>query len=461
MSGAAGRDDVVPAAPRLPGLLVGLGVLVLALHLVAPTLAPPALWGTRTWVGIPLGARLLLVVVAVGALLTPRPFDAPLRRATLSRGARVAGLLAGGVLLAALGSRTLWGNAEIAANAATRGDVSLKHALASTLAAGLAGVLSWFTESPRVGGHALSALSVASGVAYLAGAAALGRAAFPGDRVKARLVLGVLATAGLVQQFFGVVETYAPATAAQLWTLVLLVRTASDDERVALRSPIPLLAAAAVTTALFVATVFVWPAVLLVAFRRRAAFARRSRALGGALAVAVPLLVAAWAVHAWGRGDWEAMAGRFGGHDANPWVPLDKPPGAIKVHFTLVSIGHLLARLDAALLFVPAWPLLAMAAVEARGPADPGDDALGPLGRNALLLAGAGALSFFVLVHPDMGPTRDWMQTATGALAPYAAVTILALRSLTTRWAVALGVPCLVLSAAHTLPWVIVNAGLS
>ena len=390
-------------------------VVVLALLWIAPVTVEPALWGASSWRGVPAAWRPLLVAVGLSLALLPETerLGGVLRARPLSRSAVVALVLAAMAAFWLLQTQVHWANAEIAAKAIGRGEVDLKHTLATTLAVGVS--QGWRAVGGKyMGADALRIVSVLAGGLYLLGSVALGRALFPSSRVKARCTTALLVTAGLLQQFFGVVETYPLSLPAQLWVLVLIARAYDTEGSATRRSCALLLLAASVSTGVFVATVFLWPAVLLTVARRG-----RLRPIGPQVAaVLVPLLIAVLAFRFWGR-TLEGMSRSFGGVDRNPWVPVNAEDGnARTTHFLLFSLEHAAARANAAFLAAPAWIPLALVACI------PGQSAESVESRSqlrvALLLAALGSLSYAFLINPDGGPVTEWMETTTGLLVPFA-----------------------------------------
>ncbi len=426
---------------------------VLLLHWIAPLFAEPSLWGASTWRGVPSGWRTLFVVVGATLiyLAGARSVDRLFFRPAFSRRAVCVALAALTIAFWFLRSEVHWANFTLIVKNTARPIITLKHPL-STAAAGVLQRLFAFFKGDFAGIEAIAVSSIASGVAFLLGAHVLGRELFPESRVKARVCLLILGTAGYAQEFFGVIEGYTPALATQIWTLALLVRflrLEPEDGRPP--SPAPMLLACSISTATFVATIFLWPAVLLAILWRRA-----WRPLLPSIAAAIlPLVAGGVLTQTWGRTK-VSFAQRFGSQ-GGAFVPLRIEKGSGE-HFSLLSLGHLDARLNAALLVAPVCFALVLAALLPwRSLA--GEDALARRWTACLGLAGLSALSYVVLVHPDMGAAQDWMQNANGYPAILTLLVLLALRGRSDEAAARIGTACVGVALLHLVPWVLVNAG--
>ena len=443
---------------RLRDLWIPGALAILALHWLAPLALAPDWWGVATWRGIPGEWRVLLFVVTA-SLLTERGaarFAHLLERPRLSRGGLAAAIVLAGVLFGLLATEVHWGNAEIVVKAAVRPTVVVKHPLSSAFLGLVEEVLA------RVTGEAQPLLSVGlvsvmSGCAFVWGAVVLAHELFPDSLPRARVAIGLLCTAGWMQEFFAALESYPMSTAGQVWTLALLVRLlrpARDGSEPP--PPVPLLFAASLTTSIFIATVFLWPAVLLAILLRRA-WRPRLRSL---LAVAAPPVVAVLCHRQWGRqAELDKIDVAFGGLDSNPWVPLTRNPEDIATHFTFFSYDHLAGRSNLISLVAPAFFLLLLLLL-ARRETPPQDADRRRLTR-VLAFGALSAASMLVMVHPDMGPVLDWMQTNTGVVLPYVFLVFLVLDRTEDRRVGRVGVGCIALSVAHTLPWVLSNAGVT
>ncbi len=438
------------------------GLVVLALHWIAPLGVPPDGWGVSSWRALPAAWRPLLVLVGLTLLVGPGRLrcEGWFARPRLSRAALLCWLVLLGCLFWWLRTEVHWGNYGIVANGASRGSVGLKHALASALAAGGATGLQAFTGGYH-GDDAWAALSVLAGCLYVWGAAALGHAAFPHSLVKARVVAALACSAGFMAEFFGVVESYPLALSAQVWTVALLVRFMTRERAggsARADGGLPLLFMCSTSTAVFVATVYLWPAVI-VGWISAGGWRWEGRRLAAQLsAIAAPLVAAGALVVLFGR-NWKRLAAAMGGTDGSMWVPLSTSDDP-RVHFAMISWEHVVARLELMTLVAPAWLPLLLVCVWPRGalrPATERPDVPRAVLR-CLALAAVSAAGFVVLVNPDMGPVLDWMQTGTGVLPIFLLVLVGALTRVDERDAARMGVACVGLSLLHTVPWVLANA---
>ncbi|MEO0652819.1 MAG: hypothetical protein AAFZ65_19250, partial [Planctomycetota bacterium] len=249
----AAPDGPREAAWYAPWRWVGIGVLLACW--VIPTTLDPAWWGLSGWREVPPAWRVLLVVVPASCLLAPERLGLLrlLRRPPLPLALTIA-LLA--LALAAfwwLRSTIFWANGEVIAKLVARHQVDLKHILTTTIAVVFARALDWVQgAAPSHGILGAAWTSSLGGVAYLAGAAALGRVAYPESRLRSRSLTLIVGSAGILQHFCAVVETYPLSLPAQLWALVALVAVYRGDAR----APRPrLLLATSASSAVFIATV--------------------------------------------------------------------------------------------------------------------------------------------------------------------------------------------------------------
>lgn len=447
-------------AARSVGFVAAATGVVLLLHLAAPVLVAPRFWGLRTWEGVPFGVRALLFVIGASLLLPSRSraFDALWHRPRASRKACIVALAIAAVFLFVLRTKVQWGNPDIAIEDAFKLRVTLKHTLATALSAVLRLLLG--AQSAR---EAVALASVLSGVLYFWGSFAFGAALFPTSRVKARVVALSLATAGLSQQFFGVIESYPLSAATQVWVLTCIARLARPKAEGGSDSATPAVLAQSVAASTFVATLFLGPATLIAILRERSRGILRpiSKLWLPLLAAVVPIGAALGLIHLLGvlgiGYRWPILIETFGGH-GSAFVPLVWH-GEETGYFSLLSWDHLACRANAVFLSVPAWlsALAAVASVEPEQPADP----VARRGLLPLLLGALGSLSYLVLINPDLGPTIDWMETAAGAIAPFAFLLAAALLRASDATAARLGTLFVSLSVLHTLPWVLANAGLT
>jgi len=435
---------------------------VLATLWIAPITVEPTLWGAGSWRGVSPSWRPLLVMFGLSlALLPSAVWLGRLPRVQRMPGWALFAIVA--IVMAAFWwakSEVHWANAVIIAKAAGRGEVDLKHTLATTLAAGF--VAAWKLAGETLKGEdGLGLVSVLAGGLFLSGSVALGRALFPASLVKARATTMLLVTTGLVQQFCGVAETYPLSLPAQLWVLVLIARAfdpeqadvPSDSGAPARHSCVMLLFAASVSTGVFVATIFLWPPVLLTVFWRGTI----RPVLVQLIAIAIPIAAAVISFRTWGR-NLEGMLRYSGGMDENYWVPIRPEDGSARTtHFLMFSIEHLYARVNAAFLAAPAWIPLGLVGLVARrsGSTDTQRTRL----HLTFLLAALGSLSYAILINPDGGPVTEWMETTTGLLVPFACLVFFVLDRVSEVRATTLAVACGGISLMHAVPWILSNAG--
>lgn len=442
---------------------VAVGVLLL-LQFASPAFAAPRFWGLRTWEGIPFGWRACLLVFGF-SLLTPAAvavFDGLWRVERRRRAIRILALVLLPLLFMLLRSDVMWGNPDIASRDAANGRLTLKHPLATAVSAAIFWVFGrgdiYFAKT------AVALNSALAGALYVWGAFEFGAAVFPRSLVKSRVIAMTLATAGLMQQFFGVVESYALSTVAQIWVLVFIARLARAKEDGGCDSPTPALLALGLSVATFIATIFLAPATLLAIFRKRArgVVPPLRRVWVPVAAALAPIAVVAAILHLLGITGvgyrWRPLLETFGGADGSAWVPLSLDAKS-NAFFSLFSREHLAARMNLAFLVAPAW-LPLVAGIASLAPEKPFASAVQRL-MVPLALAALGALSFFFLVHPDLGPTIDWMQTMEGTIAPLAFLLVCALARTSEATASRIGTLVVGSSLIHTLPWVMANAGLT
>lgn len=425
---------------------------MLVCSLIGPASLQPHMWGSQGWYGLEYGTRAALFVT--GVALCSRGFGGALDRlwhiAPLPRTISIPALIAFAGLLWIARTEVFWGNPDIAAEDAIRGRVNLKHPLSASLLALVS------AAGARLGGYptgpnAVRWVSVASGAVFALGAAALGRALFPESRVKSRVVCGVFLSSTIVQQFCGVIETYPAATAMQMWTLAAIAHGSRTDEPSAMRWSITALVLAGFNAGFFIATIFLAPAAVLVFLMNLRKRGRSSAALvAGACAFLIAPAIAFVAVATRGY-SWRLMLASFGGVDGTAWVQLSEGARPHQ-HFTLLSLHHASARWNASIFAAPMWPAAAAAVLSSRS-----HDARPPW-LPALGLAALSALSFFVLIHPDLGPASDWMQTATGVVAPFALLVAWGLSKADDGDAARWGTAAVGASTLITIPTILMNA---
>ena len=345
------------------------------------------------------------------------------------------------------------GNPSIAAEDAFRGRVNLKHTLAAAASA-LVSFVGDRTVGWPTGPAAVRVVSLASGIVGILGAFALGRALFRESPVKARVVAWTILTQGLTQQFFGTVENYAFGTAAP----DLDARVARSPRAPARgrRTDSPVAPARRQRGHRRICGPRVSMAFDIVGNLPRAGpRAPRPKKLAAAAAAAlVPVAIAAVCLATLGY-TWRLMLVSFGGMDGTPWVPLAEGTQP-KAFFTLFSWDHAAARANAATLAVPAiWgssPACSSGATAA--PPIPLLRAYSQLWAWPRSPRSASSSS----VHPDLGPSLDWMQTSMGTLAPLVFLMMVVLGRVSDATAARLGTVWVALSALHTFPWVLANS---
>jgi hypothetical protein len=260
--------------------------------------------------------------------------------------------------------------------------------------------------------------------------------------------------------FFGVVETYPAAVPAQVWTLawmVRLVRAGPRQDGARGRAALMALFCFSLGVGIFAAVLVLGPALLAAIVVRRPA----RLDLAYVVVPALPIVIAAVLFLALGRDPSSALS-HMGGADGRTWVPLSAADVTRNFHFELLSLEHLDARLEVLSLCAPAWlPLLLVGLLGGGGSSGA---AAGRRRSDALLtallgLAAAASASYATLVNPDMGPPMEWMQSACGVVAPYVFLAWFALSRAPERAAGRIGTALVALSVAHTLPWVLGNAG--
>lgn len=409
------------------------------------------MWGSQGWYGFEYGTRAALFVI--GVALCSRSFGGAFDRfwgaAPMPRFIVIPALIVLAGLLWGARTEVPWGNPDIAAEDAVRGRVNLKHPLSASLLALVS------ATGARLGGYptgpdAVRWVSVASGVAFVLGGAVLGRALFPESRVKSRIVCALFLSSTIIQQFCGVIETYPAATACQMWTLAAIVRGSRTEEPSAMRWSLAALALAGSNAGFFVATVFLAPAaalVFLMNLRKRGI--SWAPIAAGVLAFLVAPAIALLAVATRGY-TWRLMLSSFGGIDGSAWVQLSETARPHQ-HFTLLSLHHASARWNASIFAAPMWPAAAAAVLAWRPKSPP------PAWLPALGLAALSALSFFVLIHPDLGPSSDWMQTATGVVAPFALLVAWGLSRTDDEGAARFGTAAVCASMIITIPTILTN----
>lgn len=443
-------------ANRFPRLLLWAALGIVLLHFAAPVFVTPTLWGVRSWSALPFGARALLVVVCASLMTAgaAAKFDSFWNLPSRNRWIFSFGVAAALSLFILFRSQEVYGNPDIAVDDARRGRLTLKHPMAGIWSAAVVRVFN-IIDRKTDPLDAVAVASALSGILYILGAFVFARTVFPASESRRRVLAFILVTMGAMQQFFGVIENYGFGFAMQMWALVGIVKLARPASEGGWNSPVKPAFLSAMSTTGFVATVFLWPATLFAMFleRKRGVLSSWGKVVSAAFCALIPMVVSAallqWFAATQRGYGWRALIASFGGMDGSAWVPLTIPEGH-RAFFTLFSLEHLYARLNLAFLATPLWPSLLVAAWIVRQ--SPVDDVHRKL-TYTLGLAAAGALSFFVLVHPDLGPTVDWMQTAAGTLAPTAFLAVFVLSRSPDSWVPRLGTICIPIALCHLLPW--------
>lgn len=399
------------ASKRLVWAARFLALLLIALHLAAGRFSEAAAWGL--WPSTYLPARwhwLLALAAALVAFWGERAWRVA-RPSALQLLARLRpGSPAGSLALAVLAAvpfyllrirHLRWGDAELLVTAL--GDpywlvyvwkAPLDVLLHARLWQWAHRALGWPSPVPiyRI-------LSILAGVifvwALLQLAQTLGR-----DRTERALTVGLVATLGTMQLFFGYIENYPIMTAGMLLYLWLALR--------ALRGTGSLGGAAtalAMTHAFHPVTLILTPSLLYLAYVRRRAGTPAWTVL---LSIAVPYTLVFGGVSA-------LMVG--GGHGFEQLLGVDSPGGGDKQwfvplfqvttewqHYTMFSPGHLRDIVNLQVLVAPAiWPTLGLAASLARQRL--------PWREHAfvfLLIAAACYLAFTLVWNADYGGQKDW-----------------------------------------------------
>lgn len=461
------------AVPRdiRPWLVALGGYGLLALHAFADPRPPSGAWGVVGMLALS-PAVTWAVLIATALLVTPPVGRAVIRvcGGTARRVAAALGFVPAwvwlGLLLAvawSLRSRTFYGDGLATVDALHAGQwINTKEPLDRLITAAV-----YRFGHAAVGwdaGTAIALVSTLAGGLYWAGVVRLARR-LPECGGQAWPAWGLLGSCGTVALFFGHVENYALLAAGTLWSLVLMLEAMRDRTR----SLLPAALATGATVATHLSAVW-FAGALPVAWwwRWRGAGrfpsrpALRECALGSIVALA-PLAGAVFAVAAAGV----PLAGfsltTFGGGDGRLFVPLRSVETAYE-SFTLFSPAHLAAFGNEVLLVAPAGALLSL--VGTLGRREGGRKADG--GTWVLTAATCGTLAYAFLFNPDMaavaphlGALNEWDLFAFLAVP----LTVLGLWRLCTamgpgpeRDAVALG--AVALSVAHTVPWLLLNAGI-
>ncbi len=445
---------MTPTSRRLVLALRLLGVGLIALYLIAPRLTEANAWGVWPATYLPAAWRWALGLLALALIwIGPRlPLPAWKPADPWVRGGIV---LAGGVIFYLFRIRHLrWGDAYILVKSIPHPDVRLTYVWQAPLDVFIHAKLwaagnRWFGWPDPTPVYWL--LSIAAGMLFLW--TLLGLAAWLGRNFTERaLVIGLVATLGTMQLFFGYIENYSIMTLGVLVYIWLALRAVRSE--VGLIWPATVLA---LTHGFHPSTLVLAPSLLLLIWeRRRLGF--DTSWLRALVAVAAPYVVVGAGVTALmsvgGHGLNALMGADFpGGGDHRWFVPLFETQTRWE-HYTMFSLAHALDIINQQLLSAPVvWPALILCLIFA-GSRIPRRD---PIFR----LLGVMAVSYLVLTltwNPDYGGQRDWDLFAPAAIPaavwlayalPRFLPEISALRA--AAWAL---IP---VQAYHTMAWVYQN----
>jgi len=282
------------------------------------------------------------------------------------------------------------------------------------------------------------------------------------DRTERFLLVGLVASLGLMQLFFGYIENYTLMTVGVVITIWLALR--------ALRGEIALIwpaTALALTHACHPSTIILAPSLLYLAWQIR--HRSRPEPQGSGLRaqtsykslllqIAIPyllVLVGVFALMTAGGHGLDALLGSDapGGGDRNWLVPLVQTTTRWE-HYTMFSLGHLLDIANEQLLVAPMiWPglLLAFAFAWPRVPRRDGAFRL-------LLLMSLLYLLLTLTWNPDYGGQRDWDLFAPAALPAAILFGYVLARALPERNALrSAGCALIAAQALHTAMWIYQN----
>ena len=227
------------------------------------------------------------------------------------------------------------------------------------------------------------------------------------------LAAGLILSAGVVQLFFGYLESYTLMTAGL--TVYLLLGLLCLAGRIGVGWPATALGVAALLHPIALAAAPSLAVLLLHRWQqRRFRLADGWRlALPAAAGLVVPalLLVALFIANGYTLERWQIARNQFGGGDLRTFKPL-VTLSSHREYYPLLSLDHLRAVANQQVLVAPlGWPL-ALALLLARRPAGLWRDP-----RFAyLLLAATTTLLFASLWNPDLGARQDWDLLAIGAV---------------------------------------------
>jgi hypothetical protein len=443
-----------PTSRRLVWALRLLAVALVGLHLAAPRLGEVNAWGLWPATVLPPAWRWGLALLVVAAVWAGPKLPVPRWRPP-GPWARIGVALAAGVLFYLFRLRHLrWGDAYILVNAIPHPDVRLTYVWQAPLDVYLHARLwalgnAWFGwPDPMPVYWIIGALAGVAFVWTLLGLAAwLGR-----NTVERILIVGLIATLGTMQLFFGYVENYSIMTLGVLVYLWLALRALKGE--VGLVWPA---AALALTNAFHPSTLALAPSLLLLAWQRDrlGVEASRWRALAGLIVPYALVGAGVLALMTAGGHGLDALAGADypGGGDRRWFVPLFTVQTRWE-HYTMFSLGHLADIVNQQLLVAPViWPGLILCAALAGWRVPWRDPAF------RLLAAMAGGYLLLILTwNPDYGGQRDWdlfAPAAAPAAALLAYVLPRALPEVEALWAAAWAL--IPVQGFHTAAWVYQN----
>ena len=435
-----------------------LALFLVGLSLAAPLLREEMAWGLWPAVYLPLGWRwTLAAVAALLALFGDRIPTGRLRAVRIgSPRARWLLALASAVPFYLFRIQHLrWGDAYILIHAIPHPQVSLTytwqapldlfiHAKAWALGNWLFG---WPDPTP-----VYWIVSTAAGVIFMW--VLLGLASWLGrDRAERVILLGLIASLGLIQLFFGYIENYSLMAVGVLIYIWLALRAVRGE--VALIWPATALA---LTHAFHPSTIVLAPSLLYLTWQIWRQPSRSAGAWRLITQIALPYLLVFTGVVAFMTAGGHGLAALLGadapgGGDRNWFVPLFQTSTRWE-HYTMFSLGHLADIVNEHLLVAPVvWPglLLAVTFVRRRLPWRD------PAFRLLLLVASLYTL-LTIAWNVDYGGQRDWDLFAPAALPAAILLGYVLARALPERRALrAAGWALIAAQLFHTALWVYQN----
>jgi hypothetical protein len=466
---------------RLVWALRVLALVLIGLQLAAPLSSEAVAWGLWPSTYLPAGWRWALALVAAAlALFGDRLLRLPgigleTRLNHLKPGSwqvRLAVAAAAVIPLYLFRIRHLrWGDAYILTKAIPHPDVRLTyvwqapldvwlHAKAWALGNRLFG---WPDPIP-----AYWIVSVLAGAAFIW--TLLGLANWlERDKIAQVILIGLIATLGTMELFFGYIENYTIMTLGVLIAIWLALRALKGE--IAVIWPATALA---ITHAFHPATIILAPCLLYVAWaaahrdaqsttaevpglpgsqgRQQAAFLRN---LAGIAIPYVLVFLGTLALMSAGRHGLDALLGADfpGGGDRRWFVPLFRTTTRWE-HYTMFSLGHLLDIVNEQLLVAPVvLPGLLLTAIVAWRRLPRRDPAV-----RLLVLMSACYLLLAVTWNPDYGGQRDWDLFAPAALPMAVLLAYLLPQALPEGEALkAAGWALVTAQAFHTVAWIYQN----